>query len=286
MSGPLHLYLAELVGNARQVTIETDNARIPIDGSDQEQPTCGLFADDASMYSSYTRHSNATTSTVDSSMSGSSNGSSRWDSEAISSSPSASKERSLRMPPRRADSDLEDIPPSSSFPANSSPKASPKMPVRRPASPVTSKTDTDEDCCLSFPSVSSSSIVKPLTLSSVAGQRMLRMPTRSESITKPEKRRKRPQDDTTKGPTQSSSKKGINKGGDRQRESSRSPRDISGRRTRNTKKKCGKEERTVSKILGEAMRELGLTDDELTACADPTLPLQYLTEPKESRMAQ
>ena len=116
---------------------------------------------------------------------------------------------------------------------------------------------------------------------------MLRMPTRSESITKPEKRRKRPQDNTTKSPTKSPSKEGSNKGGERQRESSRSPRDSSsGRRTRTPKKKTGKEERTVSKILGEAMRELGLTEDELTACADPTLPLQYLTEPKEARMAQ
>lgn len=289
MNGPLHFYLADLVGNARQVTIETDNARIPIDGSDQERPVFGLFSDDASIYSSYTRHSNATISTADSSMSGSSNGSSRWDSEAFPGSPSLSKERRLRMPPRRADSDVEvtlSSPTSSS--SSSLPKASPKMPVRRPASPVDlNKTaDADSDCCLSFPSSTSSSIVKPLTLSSVAAQGMLRMPKRSESITRPEKRR-------SKGRIPSSSSKSAsnedsssnNKGGERRRESSRSPRDSSGRRTRTTKKSTTKGERNVSKILGEAMRELGLTEDELTACADPTLPLQYLTEPKDARAA-
>ena len=282
MNGPLHLYLSDLVGNARQVTIETDNARIPIiDGSDQQQQLSNLFADDASVHSSYTRHSNATSSTMDSSMSGSSNGSSRWDSEVLPSSPSLkSKEQRLRMPPRRADSDMGDAAPS---PPTSS---SPEIPIRRPASPT-----KGEDCCLSFPSSSSGSFSnKPLTLSSVAAQGMLRMPKRSESITKPEKRRKRPQY-ASKGHANlaissskqtSSSATTLSKGG--RRESSRSPRDSSGRRTRTSKK--SKEARNVSKILGEAMRELGLTEDELAACEDPTLPLQYLTEPREATAAQ
>lgn len=271
MNGPLHFYLADLVGNARQLTIATDNARIPIDGSDQQQQLFNPFADDASAYSSYTRYSNTTSSTMDSSMSGSSNSSSRWDSEVLPSGPALkSKEQRPRMPPRRTDSDMGDAP-------------SPEMPTRRPASPMEEHLNTKGDCCLSFPSSSSSSFNnKPLTLSSVASQGMLRMPKRSESITKPEKRRKRPQQ-TSKGhsnPAKSSSKQATTTAASKgwRRESSRSPRDS--RRTRTSQK--SKEARNVSTILGEAMRELGLTEDELAACEDPTLPLQYLTEPKEA----
>lgn len=156
---------------------------------------------------------------------------------------------------------------SEASPSVESKERRPRLPPRRsnsgspPASPTGATSRVKEmsedvvDCCRRASSSSSDSTDSPMSLTSATN--MLRMPRRSASITKTSRRR--PSKGTSRHPNPA-------RHADAKEDGRREKQNSS----------------NVSKILGEAIRELGLTEDELAACGDPSLSLQYL-KPKASQ---
>jgi hypothetical protein len=231
MNHPLHIYLNDLVGNAKQLTITTDNARIPMELS--VDYGC---REDVSYYSGYSSGSHSSHNTMDSSTGSQSSvgSSSRWDSET--STNSSSKERlTPKKPLRRLNS--------------SSPPASPRgqarlltrsrMPSednptdhRRQRIVECLTEDLDDDMCLKS---SSSQQSQDMSLKAAASG-MLRMPQR-----------------------RASNEDWRNKAG--QLPSRRNKRSTL-RESLNMSSTSAR--RNVGDILGEAMRELGM-EEELAA---------------------
>ncbi|CAB9514598.1 expressed unknown protein [Seminavis robusta] len=96
MNQSLRFYLADLVGDARQLIITTDNARIPRELSGGDHSVGG----DESTFSGYSGYS----SLMDASTESMGSSSSRWDSEAGPETTKEKKSRRPRLPSRRSDS--------------------------------------------------------------------------------------------------------------------------------------------------------------------------------------
>lgn len=159
MNHPLHIYLNDLVGNAKQLTITADNARIPMELS--LDYGC---REDASYYSGYSSHSSNPMDT-----SAESQGSaSRWDSESCGSS---SKERKPKKPLRRLNS-------SSPPPSPTEARSNVRRAVRQDTTDKDHRRKRIVEC---FGAMAEDDGENSMNLAKAAAKGMLRMPQRRAS---------------------------------------------------------------------------------------------------------